>query len=180
MFGKTIPQPRRICYLADDAHLQYKYAKDPLPLTLMASSPSMQELKQRIEVFLGVPFNSVLCNQYRNGQDYMGFHSDDERELRGESGTASEVTIASISLGAERRFVFEPRGKVPDQGKEKIEYTLAHGSLLVMSGTTQTHWRHALPKMLRVKEERINLTFRMMYPKPLRRPGKQITENESL
>jgi alkylated DNA repair dioxygenase AlkB len=98
-------------------------------------------------------FNSVLCNYYRNGQDSMGFHSDNEKEL------GQNPVIASINFGESRRFIFRRR----DDKTVKHELVLTHGSLLVMSGAMQHHWVHAVPKEPKRTKPRINLTFRHIY-----------------
>lgn len=113
--------------------------------------PTINHLRTLLEKTLQSPFNGVLCNFYRNGDDHMGWHSDDEDSL------GANPLIASLSFGAERDFVL--RSKITG---EKIEIQLGHGSLLVMSGSCQHHWQHALPKRKRVTEPRINLTFRLI------------------
>ena len=107
-------------------------------------------MRERLERTLDVTFNSVLANLYRDGTDAMGWHSDAEPEL----GPAP--VIASISLGAMRRFALKHR----DDPARKLTLELPHGSLLVMSGATQRHYRHALPRTTRPIGPRINLTFR--------------------
>ena len=102
----------------------------------------------------GAPFNSVLANLYRDGRDAMGWHSDDEPEL------GSAPVIASVSLGATRRFVLKHRR----DAARKLVLELAPGSLLVMAGDTQRNYRHALPRTARPVGERINLTFRCLRP----------------
>ncbi|MEO8011625.1 MAG: alpha-ketoglutarate-dependent dioxygenase AlkB, partial [Dokdonella sp.] len=104
------------------------------------------ELAQR----LGIRFNGVLANRYRDGQDSMGWHSDDEREL------GEQPLIASLSFGAVRRF----RLRHKNSGAKPIAIELESGSLLVMAGATQQNYRHDLPKTARAVGERINLTFR--------------------
>ena len=98
-------------------------------------------------------FNSVLLNRYRDGQDAMGWHSDNESEL----GRAP--VIASISLGQARRFDLRHR-----QTREKLSIFLPHGSLLVMAGNTQAYWEHQIPRSKKITGERINLTFRRIEP----------------
>jgi alkylated DNA repair dioxygenase AlkB len=112
-------------------------------------TPALAEVRRRVEEASGAPFNSVLLNYYRDGADSMGYHADDEEEL------GVNPVIASISLGAVRQFFL----KHPKSG-EKLKYDLAHGSLLVMGGTCQHHWVHAVPKAKTALGERINLTFR--------------------
>ena len=92
----------------------------------------------------------MLANLYRDGRDRMGWHRDDEREL------GAQPVIASISLGAARRFVLKQRA----DPKVSRAITLPHGSLLLMAGDTQAHYRHALPATAKAVGPRINLTFR--------------------
>ena len=96
-------------------------------------------------------FNSCLLNLYHSGDEGMSWHSDDEKDLEENSA------IASLSLGAERKFSFRHK-----QSKETVALMLEHGSLLVMKDITQTHWHHQLPKTKKVTQPRINLTFRSM------------------
>jgi alkylated DNA repair dioxygenase AlkB len=112
-------------------------------------TPELLDVKRRAELAAGTTWNSLLLNFYRNGRDSIGFHADDEPEL------GTNPVIGSISLGAERRFVL----KHPASG-EKLELELPHGSLLVMGGTSQHHWRHGVPKTRKPVGPRINLTFR--------------------
>jgi alkylated DNA repair dioxygenase AlkB len=130
-----------------DAGAVYTYSGlrlEPLPWT-----PVLLEIKQATERLSGTRFNSVLLNLYRDGQDSMGWHSDDEPEL------GPEPVIASVSLGALRRFVFQHKKR-----RWRIALDLEPGSVLLMAGATQHHWRHALPKTRRPVAPRINLTFR--------------------
>ena len=111
-------------------------------------------LKQHIELLLAeqqmsANFNACLFNYYPTGDDGMGYHADNESEL------GNEPIIASVSLGATRKFVFKHRIT-----KEKVEIPLQDGQLIVMRGQTQRHWLHSLPKTKKVTEGRINLTFR--------------------
>lgn len=115
-----------------------------------AWTPPHLEIKAAIERETGAVFNSVLLNLYRNGQDGVAWHSDDEPEL------GPEPVIASVSFGATRRFQLRHKTR-----KDlKHEFALTHGSLLVMRGPTQQHWDHQVPKTARPVEPRINLTFR--------------------
>ena len=105
---------------------------------------------ERVQAFAGRDFNSVLLNLYRDGRDGMGWHADDEPEL------GPNPVIASVSLGAVRRFCLRHRRR---RGT-RLDLALAHGSLLLMSGATQQHWVHSVPKTVAPVGERINLTFR--------------------
>ncbi len=145
MFGRRIPSPRLTAWVGDRA---YTYSHLTWP-----SAPwdkTLGKIRQRVEELAGESFNGVLLNLYRDGRDSMGWHSDDEREL------GPQPVIASLSLGAPRRFAFRAR----DNHAQKYLLTLSHDSLLIMSGETQAHWQHALPKTAAPVETRINLTFR--------------------
>ena len=148
MFGRQIDSPRLSCWIGDpDASYTYSRTRfDP------HAWPSMLlPIRERLRDTLGVDFNSVLANRYRSGRDAMGWHSDDEPEL------GPQPVIASVSLGATRRFALKPR-----DGGGRLTLDLPHGSLLVMRGNTQAHYRHALPATARLTGERINLTFRQI------------------
>lgn len=147
MFGRWVDSPRLSCWIGDpDARYRYSGA-DFVPHPWL---PPLQALRERLcEEGFG-EFNSVLLNRYRDGNDSMGWHGDDEPEL----GPAP--LIVSLSLGAARRFLLRRR----DDNRRRAEYFLGHGDLLIMGGETQRFYQHALPKMARVQGERINLTFR--------------------
>jgi len=147
LFGREHDSPRLSCWIGDPgAGYRYsgtRFQPNPWPAMLLP-------IRERLAQELGVDFNSVLANCYRDGRDAMGWHSDDEREL----GPAP--VIASLSLGAARRFVLKHR-RLPGR---KLALELPPGSLLVMAGPTQQHYRHALPRTAKPVGERINLTFR--------------------
>ena len=103
------------------------------------------------EAITGATFNSCLLNLYHNGTEGMAWHSDDETSL------AKNASIASLSLGAERKFSLKHK-----QTKQTVSVILENGSLLVMKGPTQTHWLHSLPKTKKITTLRINLTFKRM------------------
>lgn len=149
--GRELPSPRLSAWIGDPG-CAYTYSKtrfEPLPWT-----PALAGVRAMLADELGLQFNSVLCNLYRDGADSMGWHSDDEREL------GHEPVIASLSLGQPRRFLLRSKA----QPRRTLELELGDGSLLIMRGATQAHWQHALPKSLRVKGARINLTFRNILP----------------
>lgn len=149
MFGKAVMQPRLTAWHGDHG-ARYTYSGvtlHPLPWT-----PALTQIRTWLETCLGARFNGVLANRYRDGNDAMGWHSDDEPEL------GEQPLIASVSLGAERRFVMRRKN---DHGI-RHEWVLTHGSLVVMAGRTQEQWQHAVPKTRRVVGERINLTFRQI------------------
>jgi len=148
IFGEDLPAPRLSAWYGDsDATYSYSgYSHAPLPWIA-----PLQELKKRIGSAVGTTFNSVLLNQYRDGRDSMGWHSDDEPEL------GSAPSIASLSLGGERRFVLRHKKR---KDLKSVEISLAHGSLLVMRGSTQFFWKHQIPKTKKTIVARLNLTFR--------------------
>jgi alkylated DNA repair dioxygenase AlkB len=147
MFGRQVDSPRLSCWMGDPA-ARYRYSGTefvPQPW-----HPALLPLRDQLAACCGHAFNSVLLNRYRDGDDGMGWHSDNEPEL----GPAP--VIASLSLGAPRRFLLRRR----DDHAKKAEVLLDHGDLLVMGGQTQRHYQHSLPKSARPLAERLNLTFR--------------------
>ena len=122
---------------------------EPLPWT-----ETLTDIKERLTATLGVAFNSMLANRYRDGRDSVAWHSDDEPEL------GRNPVIASVSLGATRRFTLKHKSR---RDIRPLAVDLTHGSLLVMSGPTQHHWLHQVAKTTRIVGERINLTFRYIY-----------------
>lgn len=148
IFGKHIITKRKVAWYGDN---EYGYTYSKITRQALLWTKELLELKGIVEEKTGTRFNSCLLNLYHNGEEGMAWHSDDEIDL------VRNGTIASLSLGAERRFALRHR-----QSKETLSVNLQHGSLLVMAGTTQTHWLHSIPKMARVKTPRINLTFRQM------------------
>lgn len=146
VFGKQHREPRLSAWHSEP-HISYAYSgilRAPQPWT-----PLLNELRQACELLSGAVFNAVLVNLYRDGNDGVGWHADNE------ASNGREPTIASLSFGASRRFDFRHR-----QTKQTIRVQLDAGSLLVMSGLSQHFWTHQLPRTKRVKEPRINLTFR--------------------
>jgi len=147
IFGREVMQPRLVAYLGEPEAV-YTYSgvrNEPGPLGVRLSA-----LRTRLEAELGLPFNAVLCNLYRNGLDSMGMHRDAEPEL----GPIPQV--ASISIGATRRF----RLRHVASGRAGCDLERATGSLLLMRGTTQRFYRHGVAKQPSIREPRINLTFR--------------------
>lgn len=148
IFGKHFITKRKVAWYGD-RDFSYTYSnttKEALPWT-----PELLELKALVEKLSGTQYNSCLLNLYHDGDEGMAWHSDDEKSL------GKDTSIASLSLGAERKFSLKHK-----QSKETVSVQLENGSLLVMKGKTQTHWLHSLPKTKKVKQPRINLTFRTM------------------
>jgi hypothetical protein len=149
MFGKKILTKRKVAWYAD-AGITYTYAgvkKSGLQWT-----EALHGIKQKVEAITGASYNACLLNLYHEGEEGMGWHRDNEKEI------VTESSIASISLGAARKFAFKHTTT-----SERLDIELANGSLLDMKGTIQQHWYHSLPKTTRVKQLRINLTFRLMH-----------------
>lgn len=159
MFGREVDAPRLSCWIGDPG-ATYVYSRSRFEPR--AWTPALLGLRERIERACETRFNSVLANLYRDGQDCMGWHSDDEPEL------GAQPLIASLSLGAERRFRFRRRVPRGASAAQPVGLGLAHGSLLYMAGDTQRHYRHDLPKRTGVCEARINLTFRTINSAHLR------------
>ena len=159
--GKHRPVPRLQCWMGDAG-----YGYSGLRLQREPWHPLVLTIKQRVESLAEQRFNSVLLNYYRNGQDSVAWHADDEAEL------GSNPVIASVSLGAERPFELRPK---PGCHGNKCKISLSNGSLLVMGDTLQQHWLHQLPKVKDLQLPRINLTFRVIMIKPANRlrPGQE-------
>ena len=146
LYGRSIASPRLSAWHGDpDAVYSYSGLRlEPAPWT-----PALERARERVEGLAGVRFNSVLLNRYRDGQDSMGWHSDDEPEL------GRDPVIASASFGAARRFLMRHK-----QRHLRREWLLEDGDVLVLGGATQHHWRHHVPKTRQPVGPRINLTFR--------------------
>jgi alkylated DNA repair dioxygenase AlkB len=140
------PLPRLTAWYAD-AGLTYRYSGVVHPA--LPWTEALFAVRCRVEAAAGSTFNSLLLNYYRDGRDSVGFHADDEPEL------GPDPVVPSVSLGAARRFVLRH-----SRTGERVVYELTHGSLLVMGGTLQHHWAHAVPKSAAASGGRINLTFR--------------------
>lgn len=150
MHGKPVAVPRLDVWYGDGGrHYQYSGAAfSPRPWT-----PTLKRIKEALEDREGLTFNSVLANLYRDGNDGVAWHSDDEPEL------GNRPLIASISLGAERRFALRHK----QRGLPSVRLDLPDGSLLVMAGDTQHFWEHELAKTSCPVGPRINLTFRTVF-----------------
>jgi len=146
IYGRAIPSPRLSSWHGDPEAI-YSYSGlrlEPAPWT-----PTLRIVRERAEALAATRFNSVLLNLYRDGQDSMGWHSDDEPEL------GRNPVIASASFGAGRRFLMQHKKR-----RLRVEWRLEDGDVLVLGGPTQHCWRHHVPKMRQPTGARINLTFR--------------------
>ena len=148
MYGKPVLIPRLNAWYGDKTA---SYSYSGLDLSPLKWTQDLLTLKDKVEDFLAARFNSVLANHYRDGDDSVAWHSDDEKELGG------QPLIASLSFGANRRFSL--RSRVNKQ-QPAVHIDLAGGSLLVMAGDTQRYWQHQLAKTTKPVAGRINLTFR--------------------
>lgn len=149
IFGKMVLQPRLTAWYGDEGR---SYSYSGITMTPMSWTPSLLEIKARVEDIFGMSFNSALLNLYRDEKDSVGWHRDNEKEL------GPNPTIASVSFGVTREFQFR-------HGTEKnlrVTLPLPHGSVLLMSGETQHHWHHAIPKKRTSLGPRINITFRSL------------------
>jgi len=148
VWGKKYRQPRLTAWYGDRGkHYTYSGIRfEPLAWTDVLSS-----IRQRVEKIVNVEFNSVLLNYYRDQHDSMGMHSDDEPEL------GPRPVIASVSLGNARTLILKHRSR---KDLERVKFPLNSGSLLLMQGDTQAHWKHGIDKERHPCGPRINLTFR--------------------
>lgn len=146
IYGKRIITKRKVAWYGDEpfSYTYSKTTKHALPWT-----KELLNLRKIAQETTGEIFNSCLLNLYHSGEEGMAWHSDAEKDLK------KNGAIASISLGAARKFAFKHKAT-----KETLSVLLKHGSLLVMKGATQSHWLHRLPQSKKVTEPRINLTFR--------------------
>lgn len=150
LFGKEIPQPRLTALYSLNSQV---YSYSGLKLSPKPFTKELKKLNSLLFGLIGQEFTHCLANLYRDGNDSMGWHADDEKEL------GKNPIIASLSLGAVRNF------QLKHKTKSGLKYALAleHGSLLIMKGTTQEFWKHQLPKTKKAIGSRINLTFRTIF-----------------
>lgn len=146
IFGKHLVTKRKVAWYGS---LPYEYSYSNITKKALPWTRELLELKAVIEARSGETFNSCLLNLYHSGEEGMAWHSDGEKDLK------KDGAIASLSFGAERKFAFKHKAT-----KETVSLVLEHGSLLMMKGTTQTHWLHRLPPTKVIKSPRVNLTFR--------------------
>ena len=146
IFGKLITTKRKVAWYGERP---FEYTYSNITKTAWPWTPELLKLKQQIELVSGETFNSCLLNLYHDGSEGMAWHSDGEKDLK------KNGAIASVSFGVERKFSFKHK-----IDKTNISLNLEHGSLLMMKGTTQTHWLHRLPPTKKAFTPRINLTFR--------------------
>ncbi|RAJ10556.1 alkylated DNA repair dioxygenase AlkB [Chitinophaga skermanii] len=151
IFGKIVPQPRLSAFYGDT---DKPYTYSGLTLQAHAWSGALLQIKTAVEKVSKVVFTSALLNYYRDGNDSMGWHRDNEKEL------GYQPTIASVSFGATRTF--QLREYSSKQNQRSID--LQHGSLLLMQGDTQHNWEHRVPKATRIQSPRLNITFRVILP----------------
>ena len=148
--GKSVPIPRLQAWFGEK---RANYGYSGLALSPSPWTPLLNTIKQHVESVSGTSFNSVLLNYYRNGNDSIAWHSDDEQEL------GPDPIIASLSLGATRRFELKHRAqKLP-----KSICELTNGSLIVMGNGVQLKWQHQVPKQPGITDGRVNLTFRKIF-----------------
>ena len=149
--GREINVPRLQCWVGDCGS---NYGYSGIRLEPKAWTDTLLTIKERVESLTNEEFNSVLLNYYRDGQDSVSWHADDEKDL------GPHPIIASVSFGAHRKFRFRPKAK---DDKRRFQIELGHGSILLMGDTLQNKWLHQLPKISGLEEPRVNLTFRKIY-----------------
>ncbi|CAG8531983.1 11584_t:CDS:1 [Diversispora eburnea] len=152
IYGRPVLAHRLTCSFGSNPNKAYHYSGTLASADALEYPPSIKLIKEKLEFILNTDFNFVLLNWYKNGSDYIGEHSDDER------GLAPNGMIASVSLGASRKFVF--RNKLNKKNVQKL--ISQNGSLMIMKGTTQKYWKHYIPKEKKITEGRISLTFRQL------------------
>ena len=155
LFGKTHVTTRQIVWMGD-SNIDYQYSghsRQTIPWTDTVFHVKHYVEQQLIALGINVNFNSCLINYYPSGEDGMGYHADDEKEL------GEQPIIASLSLGATRKFVFKHK-----KTQDKVELYLESGQLIVMHGDTQSFWKHSITKTKTVNSGRISLTFRQIHP----------------
>lgn len=148
IYGKPVNFPRLTSWYGD---LDKPYSFSGITLHPQQWTAELQEIRTVLKDVTNLIFNSVLLNLYRNGNDSISWHSDGEKEL------GINPVIASVNFGQPRVFELKHNGT-----NEKLEISLPHGSLLLMSGETQHHWKHRVAKSNKITRERINLTFRIL------------------
>lgn len=146
IFGKLITTKRKVAWYGDK---EYDYTYSNITKKALPWTKELLALKGMVETKTGERFNSCLLNLYHTGEEGMAWHSDAEKDLK------KNGAIASLSFGTERKFAFKHK-----QSKETVSLQLEHGSLLVMTGSTQTYWLHRLPPTKLALKPRVNLTFR--------------------
>ena len=146
IFGKLITTKREVAWYADKA---YSYTYSKITKKALLWTPLLLQIKAAVEKASGETYNACLLNLYHNGSQGMAWHSDGEKDLK------KNGAIASVSFGAQRKFAFKHK-----KDNAVVAVPLEHGSLLVMKGSTQSHWLHRLPPTKKVHSPRINLTFR--------------------
>ena len=151
MFGKLVKTARKVIWVGNP---ECAYTYSGVQKTPQAWTNELLQMKLKLEKFTGYTYNSCLLNLYHSGTEGMGWHSDDEKELDGTS------PIASVSLGAQRKFAFRHK-----KDKTTSSVFLEHGSLMIMHPPTQEYWHHSLLKTTTITSPRINLTFRKILPR---------------
>ena len=149
IFGKKVMQPR-LTALYGDPQIDYGYSG--IQMSTLEWTDTLRNIKERIEPLAKVDFTHVLLNYYRDGNDSMGWHRDNEKVL------GQQPVIASVSFGTTRKFQF----RLYQEKNRKILLDLSQGSYLLMKGNTQQNWEHQVPKTAQKVGPRINLTFRVI------------------
>ena len=155
IYGKKCTTPRISCFFTDDPKINYGYSRTSINPISFSKAPVVSQIKEAIEWLIGMKFNGCLAHIYRDGHDYISYHNDKE-------AYQDPVNhIVSISFGATRKFRFRLLGKTSGWDHE---FELKNGDLFYMFGQCQQKYQHSIPRQLRVKDPRINLTFRIFVP----------------
>jgi alkylated DNA repair dioxygenase AlkB len=150
VYGKKYTQPRLTAWYGD-AGMVYRYSGTTFyPLEW---SELLMQIKQTVQALCNAQFNSALLNYYRDNNDRIALHSDNEKEL------GEQPVIASLSFGAQRTLIFKKR-----TGGSRYKIPLHGGSLLLMQGDTQKNWLHGIEKEKNTCGARVNITFRTIHP----------------
>lgn len=160
LYGKTFDIPRKqVAY--GDPGTYYKFSGNTVHARSWDEKNTIttmiKNIKHKVEVYTGQIFNFVLINRYENGEQYINYHQDDEREL------GEDPSIVGVSFGAERDILFKPYFFIPEKVPNKLSLELEHGSIFVMYPPTNDFWMHSIPKRVGIKTPRISLTFRYLH-----------------
>ncbi|QKF93760.1 alpha-ketoglutarate-dependent dioxygenase alkB-like [Fadolivirus algeromassiliense] len=160
LYGKTFDIPRKQVAYGDPGTF-YRFSGNAVYARSWDDKNQIttiiKNIKHKVEIYTGQIFNFVLINRYEDGDQYINFHQDDEREL------GKDPTIVGVSFGAQREILFKPYFFIPQKVPKKISLELEHGSIFVMYAPTNDYWMHSIPKRAHVKTPRISLTFRYLH-----------------
>jgi alkylated DNA repair dioxygenase AlkB len=161
IFGKKVKIPRKQVAFGDNS-ISYGFSGSNIPANDWNNpkddkerkvTEALKEIRNKVSLHTGILYNYVLINRYKNGNEYIGFHRDSQKEIRQEF-------ISCISLDANLDFIFKPYNFIPNGEYKELDMTLENGSLVEMRYPTNLYWKHSIPKRTKIKMPRISLTFR--------------------